>query len=120
MEMNLHVVKSNRGCVANPPLAPAALSRPQHIRRPRSEWMPKQWAVPHRYKQIRDPTPAIPSSDDENGDSNNGWVPVTAKYGEHPMHFLGVTHSDQKTECVTCAHLPSRPINALMSASQMS
>ena len=36
------------------------------------------------------------------------------------MHFLGVTHSDQKTECVTCAHLPSRPINALMSASQMS
>ena len=40
------------------PSAPAAPSRPQRIRRPRYEWMPEQWAVPHCCKQIREPTSA--------------------------------------------------------------
>ena len=33
--------------------------------------MSEQWAVPHRYKQIREPTPAIPSSDDDDDDSDD-------------------------------------------------
>jgi hypothetical protein len=57
-----------------PPIAPAPLappSRHQHTRRPRSEWFSEQWAVPQRYTQIREPTPAIPSSDEENDSSDD-------------------------------------------------
>ena len=39
--------------------------RPQRQRRPREEWLSEQWTVPHRYKQIREPTPAVPSSDED-------------------------------------------------------
>ena len=48
------------------PVAQPAPSRPQRHRRPREEWLSDQWKVPPRYKQIREPTPAIPSSDEEN------------------------------------------------------
>ena len=55
-----------------PPAPPPAISlRPQRIRRPRSEWMPDQWAVPQRYKQIREPTPAVASSDEDSDDSDD-------------------------------------------------
>ena len=53
------------------PAAPARSLRPQRAKRPRSEWLPEQWAVPQRYKQIREPTPAIPSSDEEDSDSDD-------------------------------------------------
>jgi len=55
--------------IATPPPAPSL--RPQRIRRPRSEWMPDQWTVPQRYKQIREPTPAVPSSDEDSDDSDD-------------------------------------------------
>ena len=55
-----------------PPPAPSAPpSRPQHQKRPRSEWLSEQWAVPQRYKQIREPAPAVPSSDEEDSDSDD-------------------------------------------------
>ena len=53
-----------------PPL-PAAPSHPQCITGPRSEQLPEQWAVPHNYEQIKEHTPAIPSTDDEDGDSDD-------------------------------------------------
>jgi transposase InsO family protein len=53
------------------PAPPALHSRPQRNKRPRSEWLPEQWAVPQRYRQIREPTPAIPSSDEEDDDSDD-------------------------------------------------
>ena len=56
---------------STPPLAPAPPARPQHIRRPRSEWLPDQWAIPQHYRQIREPTPAIPSSDEDDSDSDD-------------------------------------------------
>jgi hypothetical protein len=45
--------------------------RPQRIRGPRSEWMPDQWTVPQCYKQIREPTPAIPFSDEDSDDPDD-------------------------------------------------
>jgi hypothetical protein len=45
--------------------------RPQRLRRPRDEWLPEQWAVPDRYKQPREPTPAVASSDDDSDDSDD-------------------------------------------------
>ena len=53
------------------PVTPDAPSCPQCHRRPREEWVTEQWAVPQRYKQIRHPTPAVPSSDEEDSDSDN-------------------------------------------------
>jgi hypothetical protein len=53
------------------PSPPPAPTRPQRQRRPREEWLPEQWAVPHRYKQPREPTPAIPSSDEEDDASDD-------------------------------------------------
>ena len=40
-------------------------TRPQRHRRPREEWLSEQWVVPERYRQFREPTPALPSSDEE-------------------------------------------------------
>jgi hypothetical protein len=58
--------------LSTPPLAPAPLLvRPQCIRRPRSEWLPDQWAIQQHYKQIREPTPAIPSSDEDDSNSDD-------------------------------------------------
>ena len=57
-----------------PPIAPAPPAppaRPQCTRRPRSEWLAEQWAIPQHYRQIREPTPAIPSSDEEDSDSDD-------------------------------------------------
>ena len=54
-----------------PPIAPAPPACPQHTRRPRSEWLAEQWAIPQCYRQIREPTPAIPSSDEEDSDSDD-------------------------------------------------
>ena len=59
---------------STPPIAPAPLTppaHPQHIRRPRSEWLPEQWAIPQHYRQIREPTLAVPSSDEEDSDSDD-------------------------------------------------
>ena len=53
------------------PAPPAPPAHPQHIRRPRSEWLPDQWAIPQHYRQIREPTPAIPSSDENDSNSDN-------------------------------------------------
>src|SRR6266702_3595397 len=47
-----------------PPIPPPP-SRPQRLRRPRDEWLSEQWAVPDRYKQPRERTPAIASSDED-------------------------------------------------------
>ena len=33
--------------------------------------MPEQWAVPQRYKEVREPTPAVPSSDEDSDDSDD-------------------------------------------------
>src|SRR5258708_9691356 len=62
-----------------PPTAPSPLappSRPQHTRRPISEWLPEQWAVPQCYRQIREPTPAIPSSDEDDNTSAHPIYPL--------------------------------------------
>ena len=59
---------------STPPLAPAPPAPPacpQCIRRLRSEWLPDQWAIPECYRQIREPTPAIPSSDEDDSDSDD-------------------------------------------------
>ena len=53
---------------STPPAPPVPPAHPQRNRRPRSEWLPEQWAIPQCYRQIREPTPAVPSSDEE--DSN--------------------------------------------------
>jgi hypothetical protein len=50
---------------------PAAPPRPQCLRCPRDQWMPEQWAVPDRYKQPREPTPVLESSDDDSSDSDD-------------------------------------------------
>ena len=47
------------------PIAAPAPSRPQRQRRPREQWYSEQWAVPQRYRQMRNPEPAVPSSDEE-------------------------------------------------------
>ena len=54
-----------------PAVVPSPPTRPQRHRRPRDEWLSEQWAVPQRYKQIRQPTPAVPSSDEEDDDSDD-------------------------------------------------
>src|SRR6266404_1036823 len=50
-----------------PPLAPThppPSTRPQCNRRPQDEWLRDQYVVPEHYRQLREPTPVIPSSDD--------------------------------------------------------
>ncbi|KAH9999204.1 hypothetical protein BJV74DRAFT_176176 [Russula compacta] len=47
------------------PVSPLVNTRPQRIRRPRDVWLPERWIIPQRYKRMREPTPAIPSSDEE-------------------------------------------------------
>jgi hypothetical protein len=51
-----------------PPLPTAAPSCPQRLRCPRDEWLPEQWTVSDRYKQPREPTPVVVSSDDDSDD----------------------------------------------------
>ena len=53
------------------PVIDPAPSRPQCQRCPRDEWLSEQWTVPVRYKQIREPTPVIQSSSDEDDDSDD-------------------------------------------------
>ena len=74
-----------------PPINPAPLalpSRPQRIKRPRSEWLPEQWAVPQRCKQIREPTPAILSSDEEDDDSDDPIDLLNLYTGVHILQHL--------------------------------
>jgi Reverse transcriptase (RNA-dependent DNA polymerase) len=47
------------------PMVEPAPSHPQRQRRPREEWLTEQWTVPLRYRQIREPTPVIASSDED-------------------------------------------------------
>src|SRR5882757_451652 len=50
---------------------PPSSTRPQRTRRPRDEWLRDQYVVPERYRQPREPTPVIPSSDEEEDDSDD-------------------------------------------------
>src|SRR6266403_2705790 len=50
---------------------PPSSTRPQRIRRPRDEWLRDQYVIPERYRQPREPTPVIPSSDEEEDDSDD-------------------------------------------------
>src|SRR6267378_6693571 len=50
---------------------PPSSTRPQCIRRPRDEWLRDQYVVPECYRQPREPTPVIPSSDEEEDDSDD-------------------------------------------------
>ena len=51
--------------------SPPLPARPKRSRRPRDEWLPEQWSIPDRYKQPREPTPAVESSDDDSSDSDD-------------------------------------------------
>jgi len=42
-----------------------------HIRQPQDEWLRDQYVVPECYRQAREPTPVIPSSDEEEDDSDD-------------------------------------------------
>jgi len=53
------------------PTHPPPFTRPQHTRRPQNEWLRDQYVVPERYRQPREPTPVIPSSDEEDNDSDD-------------------------------------------------
>jgi hypothetical protein len=64
-----------------------APSRSQRQRRPREEWLTEQWTVPLRYRQIREPTPIIASSDED--DASND-----------PLHCL-LTHSTSIAEPIS-------------------
>jgi hypothetical protein len=73
------------------PLPTAAPSRPQHLRRPRDEWLPEQWAVPDRYKQPREPTPVVVSSDDDSDDPLD-LIQAGAASAPEPTSYLQSQH----------------------------
>ncbi|CAK5282037.1 unnamed protein product [Mycena citricolor] len=50
----------------------------------------------------------------------NGWVPVTAKYGEHPIRGWTVIRCAQKTEYAALCHFDWFPSAALKSACRTS
>jgi hypothetical protein len=91
-----------------PPIAPAPPApptRPQRIRRPRSEWLPEQWAVPNHYRQIREPTPAVPSSDekDDNSDDPIDLInALSASTVEHTTYKQSQQQSDAELWHTAC------------------
>src|SRR6266702_3363115 len=70
-----------------PPIRPPP-SCPQCLRRPRDEWLSEQWAVPDCYKQPREPTPAIASSDeDEDSDDPIDFIQAGAASTAEPTSY---------------------------------
>ncbi len=70
-----------------PPILPPP-SRPQRLRHPRDEWLSEQWAVPDHYKQPREPTPAVASSDeDEDSDDPIDFIQAGAASTAEPTSY---------------------------------
>src|SRR6266568_4582288 len=78
-----------------PPIPPPP-SCPQCLRHPRDEWLSEQWAVPDHYKQPREPTPAIASSDeDEDSDDPIDFIQAGAASTAEPTSYR---QSQQRSE----------------------
>src|SRR6266702_6211000 len=79
-------------------------SRPQCLRCPRDEWLSEQWAVPDRYKQPREPTPAVASSyEDEDSDDPIDFIQAGAASTAEPTSYRqSQQHSDANLWHTAC------------------
>ena len=79
------------------PIAAPAPSHPQCQRCPREQWYSEQWAVPQCYIQMRNPEPAVPSSDEEDEEDDPlDLIQANSALAAKPMSYRqSQQHSDK-------------------------
>ena len=75
--------------------SPPLPARPKRSRCPRDEWLPEQWSIPDCYKQPREPTPAVESSDDDSSDSDDplDLIQAGADSTPEPTSFMCLSNA---------------------------